>query len=119
MSNKKIDREVNEAIEELMRNILPKEIEIKTRKHLAKKSGLSDETLRTVQRRKNLNIDTFFRILYGRGVSLKELTRSIKTKKFSMLLENEAELIRFGMKLKEEDRGRYLDLLKFIHSRWK
>ena len=115
---KKPDQEVSEAIEELMHHVLPEGIEVTTRKHLAKKAGLSDETLRTVRRRKNLTVDTLFRILYGRGVPLKDLIRSIKTKNFSMLLEEEAKLIRFSMKMSEKDRKHSLELLKFMHNRW-
>lgn len=119
MSNKKIDKEVNEAIEELLENILPEEIETKTRKHLANKSGLSDETLRTVRRRKNLTVDTLFRILYGNGISLTDFVRSIKTKNFSMLPVSEADLIRFSKKMSDKDRKHSLELLKFMQKRWK
>ena len=119
MNNKRVDKEVNEAIDELMQNILPEGMDTTTRKHLAKQGGISDETLRTARRRKNLTVDTFFRILYGRGVPLKDLIRSIKTKNFSMLLEEEAKLIRFGMKISEKDRKHSLELLKFMRDRWK
>ena len=117
--DKKIDQEINKAIQELIQYVVPQGIGPQTRKHLAKKGGLSEETLRTINRRKKLNVDTLFRILYARGIPLQKLVKSIKTKRFSMLLEREAKLIKFCMRMSEKNQKHSLELLEFIHDRWK
>ena len=129
MGQRKVDKEVRAATDELFANILPKETDPKTkkktllnpkiRKQISQEGGISDETLRTARQRGSMNLDTLLRILYARGVDLKKFVGSVKTKKFDPLLPNEAEWLRFGMKLGEKDRGVYLDLLKCLEERWK
>ena len=129
MNQRKVDKEVRAATDTLFANILPKDIDPKTKKKtllhpktrqkISKESGISDQTLRTARQRGSMNVDTLLRILYARGADLKKFVASVKTKKFDPLLPNEAEWLRFGMKLSEKDRGVYLDLVKCLEERWK
>ncbi len=129
MRRRKVDEEVQTAVDGLFANILPKEIDPKTkrktllnakiRKKISQEGGISDETLRTARQRGSMNLDTFLRILYARGVDLKKFVNNVRTSKFSPLLPKEAEWLRFGMQISENDRGAYLDLLKFLENRWK
>ena len=129
MSQRRVDKAVQVATNELFANILPRKIGLEKnrkgslnaqiRKKISQEGGISEETLRTAQQRCSMNLDTFLRILYARGVNLKKFVDSLQTEKFTPLLPKEAEWIRFGMKLKEKDRKQYLDLLNFLESRWK
>ncbi len=127
-SQKNVDIIIQDCVGELFTNILPTKsgqknnkpsLDPKTRKKIAQEGAISDETLRTARRRGSMNLDTFLRILYARGVNLKKFVNNVRTNKFSPLLPKEAEWLKFGMKLNEKSRGQYLDLLNFLEDRWK
>ncbi len=52
-----------------MEFVVPKGMEPKERAEVAKKAGLSPETLRTMSGRKSVNADTLVRLLIARGVN--------------------------------------------------
>ncbi len=115
MSN--TDKEVKIVLSKLLEFIVPEGMSPKERRRLAAQAGISEETLRKNLQRKSLNADTLIRLLLARGVSAKALAAPQQAD-LSKLSEGEAGWAEFGRKLSEAERTEFVELLKYLRSRW-
>ncbi len=112
-----IDKTVKSIINALMDFAVPEGMTSKERAKLAKKAGLSPETLRTMAWRKTVNADTLIRLLIARGVDPK-LLANLPQSKTSQIDDSERDWIRFGHKLSSKERSNFISLIKFLKTRW-
>ncbi len=112
-----LDKQVKFIIESLMEFAVPKGMEPKERAGVAKKAGLSPETLRTMSGRKSVNADTLVRLLIARGVNPK-LLLNLPYLETPQVDGSELEWIKFGQKMKSQEKVEFVRLAKFLRVRW-
>lgn len=114
----KIGQEAEAILKQLIELVVPAGMTPAERRHLALKSGISEETLRTTLKRKSMNADTLLRLLLARGVSAKTLVQLPQTE-LAKLPKGEAEWLSLGRDLSEEERVEFVGLVKYLRARWK
>lgn len=113
----KLDEEVKLVLERLLSIVVPKGMSPRERRHLAKKAGISDETLRAGIRNRSLRSDTLLRLLLARGVSPKTLA-TLPQSDVTQLNRGDFVWLDYGTQLTEEEKIEYIGLIRFIRSKW-
>ncbi|MBS1983232.1 MAG: hypothetical protein JST16_03590 [Bdellovibrionales bacterium] len=114
----KLDDEVKLILERLLALVVPKGMTTKERRQLAKKAGISDETLRSGIRTRSLRSDTLLRLLRARGVSAKTLA-TLPQSDPAELNHGDFVWLDYGNQLSEAEKVEYVGLIRFIRSKWK
>lgn len=113
----KVDREVKNVVQSLMSFIVPPGMTARERNDLARRAGVSANTLRTNLRRGTINADTLFRLLIARGVLPKTLA-NLPQEDLAKVSRGETEWLALGRQLTETERTEFAGLVRFVRSRW-
>ena len=114
---KEIDKKAKNVLENMLSFIIPAKMTVKQRENLAKKSGLSPETIRTTLKRQSLSADTLIRIMLAVGITENEII-NLPVSKLGELKQIDTDWISFGRQLTDNEKKEYLVLLKFLRSEW-
>lgn len=113
----KLDNEVELILERLLALVVPKGMSAKERRQLARRAGISDETLRAGIRNRSLRSDTLIRLLVARGVSPKTLA-SLPQSDSAELNRGDFVWLQYGSQLTEDEKVEFVSLIRFIREKW-
>ncbi|MBS1983259.1 MAG: hypothetical protein JST16_03730 [Bdellovibrionales bacterium] len=113
----KLDDDVELILERLLKLVVPVGMGTRERRQLAKKAGISDETLRAGIRNRSLRSDTLIRLLVARGVSPKTLA-SLSQSDAGQLNRGDFVWLEYGNHLTEQEKVEFVSLIRFMKDKW-
>ena len=115
----KIDKDVEKLRDQLLTRLIPEHWTPAERKAFAKRAGISDETIRTIIRRRNLNADTLLRLLLAKGVDFDAILNfPQKNLSKATLTQGEKSWFKIGSELSEDELVEYSSLVEYVKSRF-
>jgi hypothetical protein len=115
---RKIDSDVDNLEKKVIEFLVPEGMVPKERDKLAKKAGLSPESLRNIVRRKGkMTANSLFRLLIAKGVETQDLAYP-KQSNYKKLTKGEVDWIEMGKDLDETEKREFSSLVRYLRSRF-